>query len=62
MIICLCGGAVAGILNGIAYGLVYKGGASTAGTDFVLAYYSVKKKTSIANYNRIVNYIILGIV
>ncbi|WP_424527228.1 YitT family protein [Spiroplasma endosymbiont of Glossina fuscipes fuscipes] len=51
--------AVAGILNGIAYGLVYKGGASTAGTDFVLAYYSVKKKTSIANYNRIVNYIIV---
>ncbi|WHQ36550.1 YitT family protein [Spiroplasma sp. SV19] len=51
--------AVAGILNGIACGLVYKGGASTAGTDFVLAYYSVKKKTSIANYNRIVNYIIV---
>lgn len=51
--------AVAGILNGIAYGLVYKGGASTAGTDFVLAYYSVKKKTSIANYNRIVNYVIV---
>ncbi|WFG99062.1 YitT family protein [Spiroplasma citri] len=51
--------AVAGILNGIAYGLVYKGGASTAGTDFVFAYYSAKKKISIANYNRIVNYIII---
>ncbi|WP_425378639.1 YitT family protein [Spiroplasma endosymbiont of Polydrusus pterygomalis] len=51
--------AVAGILNGIAYGLVYKGGSSTAGTDFVFAYYSVKKKISIANYNRIVNYIII---
>lgn len=50
---------VAGILNGITYGLVYKGGASTAGTDFIFAYYSVKKKISIANYNRIVNYIII---
>lgn len=49
----------AGLLNGVAYGLLYKGGSSSAGTDFVLAYYSVKHKKSIANYNRIINYFIV---
>ncbi|AGM25004.1 YitT family protein [Spiroplasma chrysopicola] len=53
---------VAGVLNGISFGIVYKGGSSTAGIDFVLAYYSTKYKKSIANYNRVVNYFIILIV
>lgn len=50
---------IAGILNGIAFGLLYKSGSSAGGTDFIVAYYSMKKKRSIAKYNRLINYFIV---
>ncbi|PPE06402.1 YitT family ABC transporter [Mesoplasma corruscae] len=45
----------AGIINGIAYSMTYRAGASTGGSDWVSYYYSVKKDKSIGMINVRIN-------
>ncbi len=48
-----------GITYGYACGLVYSVNGSTGGTDFVSMYFSIKKKKSIGNINKYINFGIL---
>ncbi|ATZ16378.1 putative 5xTM membrane YitT family protein [Entomoplasma freundtii] len=51
-------GFFGGVLIGWSYGLIYKVGSSTGGTDFITMYFSTKKNKNIGIINRNLNYII----
>lgn len=52
----------AAVIFGASYGILYRAGGSSGGTDFISAYYSLKNHKSIANINRYINFCILMIV
>ncbi len=54
---------ISAIVCGAGYSLIYMGGGSSAGTDFIGAYFQKKKRISIASVNQIINiFLTVGVI